>query len=533
MIFSLLSQRYPEVQVTFTGHLCSTKFKELLLPVAVAYLIAPCIGEPSPYLRQECCRLLGEMTLALEDPPVMALALLTKGPINDLPWSYCGSFVIALEDEFQAVRLATVESIGKLATRTITFAEQCLNSLVDCFQDEMERVKIKAMTVLQAIYQQYGLKAQVPHFEAILAHLDDTVDTSRRAIRNVFGSVTLSQEDDLLPKTIRCCQLAIAKYRNEASFYMKSISDFALLNSSLIMAQASKLLKIDKFFLTAEPKIEDISYQVRLMLVLVALSRHHDQIDILPKSLLRHYHYLRAKYPEAMVDFRGGELHDQFYCVPLKNELIKVNEKFKKQILQDVKRYLLEKSGSLEQLTEQLRYQANQVGVDFIDFCLRILNNPQTEWRRIIWEYDDPTEFLRPFLDNISSTEDSLVTIIPYNLKLKRIQGEVRVYGLGSQPSCPIIFTKENDVPIVLKMLLNILPSKRDAIIRIFHQKGSITYSIDLEDVYYTLYLTLNKEFLSLLNQPNLALLVELVRGSGDEQVIIASTSIYIAQSAV
>ena len=53
----------------------------------------------------------------------------------------CGAFVHGLEDEYLEVRSATVNSMCQLGTHCIAFAVQCVDFLVDMFNDEIQSVR--------------------------------------------------------------------------------------------------------------------------------------------------------------------------------------------------------------------------------------------------------------------------------------------------------------------------------------------------------------------------------------------------------
>lgn len=54
----------------------------------------------------------------------------------------CGAFVHGLEDEFLEVRSAAVTSMCQLGTRCRSFATQCVDFLVDMFNDEIQSVRL-------------------------------------------------------------------------------------------------------------------------------------------------------------------------------------------------------------------------------------------------------------------------------------------------------------------------------------------------------------------------------------------------------
>ena len=63
----------------------------------------------------------------------------------------CGAFIHGLEDEFMAVRLATIDALTFLSTKNAKLANMALDFLVDMFNDEIESVRLKAIEALTII----------------------------------------------------------------------------------------------------------------------------------------------------------------------------------------------------------------------------------------------------------------------------------------------------------------------------------------------------------------------------------------------
>ena len=63
----------------------------------------------------------------------------------------CGAFIHGLEDEFMAVRLATIDALTFLSTKNGKLANLALDFLVDMFNDEIESVRLKAIEALTII----------------------------------------------------------------------------------------------------------------------------------------------------------------------------------------------------------------------------------------------------------------------------------------------------------------------------------------------------------------------------------------------
>ena len=54
----------------------------------------------------------------------------------------CGAFIHGLEDEYLEVRAAAVGSMCQLGMRCSSFGEQCIDFLVDMFNDEIQSVRL-------------------------------------------------------------------------------------------------------------------------------------------------------------------------------------------------------------------------------------------------------------------------------------------------------------------------------------------------------------------------------------------------------
>lgn len=82
----------------------------------------------------------------------------------------CGALVHGLEDEFLEVRMAAVDSMCKLAQSNPKFAVLSLDFLVDMFNDEIESVRLKAISSLTAISQHISLRED--QLETMLSSLE-------------------------------------------------------------------------------------------------------------------------------------------------------------------------------------------------------------------------------------------------------------------------------------------------------------------------------------------------------------------------
>lgn len=82
----------------------------------------------------------------------------------------CGALVHGLEDEFLEVRTAAVDSMCRLAMSSPQFAVMSLDFLVDMFNDEIENVRLRAISSLTSISKHIILRED--QLETMLSSLE-------------------------------------------------------------------------------------------------------------------------------------------------------------------------------------------------------------------------------------------------------------------------------------------------------------------------------------------------------------------------
>ncbi|KAL7983088.1 hypothetical protein Chor_010430 [Crotalus horridus] len=80
------------------------------------------------------------------------------GAVNLIESGACGAFVHGLEDEMYEVRIAAVEALCMLAQSSPSFAEKCLDFLVDMFNDEIEEVRLRSIHTMRKISNNITLR---------------------------------------------------------------------------------------------------------------------------------------------------------------------------------------------------------------------------------------------------------------------------------------------------------------------------------------------------------------------------------------
>lgn len=447
---SKCAQEWPNETVTYMGHFTAIRHRDLPLTVGALLVFGSTIADPSKFVRSHVCalmgRLIGEGGLKLEGTGstdshhrlmnMTLCALLAKEAptpsedlaLTELPWTYCGSFVVALEDEFEMVRLAVIDAMKRMASVSSTFALASTDFLLDAFQDESTTVKIAALQTLRSVYELHGMPASQAQLEGTLAHQDDTDERSRQAARSLLASLRLTGGEELA-RVVKCLANAMSKYWGEAEAYATSLCQLGARNADLVAEHASShLVHTDRYFLAVEPKIEDYAYQVRLLLILGALPSQPEMIRTLPSFVKNHYHFVRLRYPRAVPSLQGHpELHQFVYKTPLSS-----SSTMSKELLQVLRAALLTKAlpvtiqtgQNRERLRMILLYNVCQFVPDFCRLLLDLLALETVSVQRVehlLLRYIKVEGRLREALLSTSSLS------IPYSTGLVRVTGGIEL----------------------------------------------------------------------------------------------------------
>lgn len=166
----------------------------------------------------------------------------------------CGALVQGLEDEFLEVRMATVNSMCKLALINPPFAELSLDFLVDMFNDEIESVRLQAIYSLTKISQHIILRED--QIEVMLGSLEDYSVEVREGLHLMLGACKVS--------TRACLTLVVQKVLDVLSKYPQDkLSAFGCLQKvglkhpELCMSLTPQLIQDHPFFDSAEKDVED------------------------------------------------------------------------------------------------------------------------------------------------------------------------------------------------------------------------------------------------------------------------------------
>ncbi|KAJ3590074.1 hypothetical protein NHX12_008031 [Muraenolepis orangiensis] len=230
---------------------------------------------------------------------------LDTNAVNLIASGACGAFVHGLEDEMYEVRIAAVEALSLLAQSSPSFAEKCLDFLVDMFNDEIEEVRLQSIHVLREISKNIILRED--QLDTVLAVLEDSSRDIREALHELLCYTNVSTKE--------CVQLALLellknlnKYPTDRNSVWKCLKFLGSRHPTLVLPLVPELLSTHPYFDTPEPDMDDPAYIAVLVLVFNAATSCPTMSSLFSDHTFRHYAYLRDSLSHLLAGRGGGRV---------------------------------------------------------------------------------------------------------------------------------------------------------------------------------------------------------------------------------
>ncbi|XP_070293680.1 integrator complex subunit 4 isoform X2 [Salvelinus sp. IW2-2015] len=232
--------------------------------------------------------------------------------VNLIASGACGAFVHGLEDEMYEVRIAAVDALSALAQSSASFAEKCLDFLVDMFNDEIEEVRLQSIHVLRQISTNITLRED--QLDTVLAVLEDSSRDIREALHELLCFTNVSTKE--------CIQLALlellknlTKYPTDRNSVWKCLKFLGCRHPTLVLPLVPELLSTHPYFHTPEPDMDDPAYIAVLVLVFNAAQSCPTMTALFSDHTFRHYTYLRDSLSHLVPPLRLPGRTQPQYCV--------------------------------------------------------------------------------------------------------------------------------------------------------------------------------------------------------------------------
>ncbi|KAJ6664837.1 hypothetical protein lerEdw1_005809 [Lerista edwardsae] len=221
------------------------------------------------------------------------------GAVNLIESGACGAFVHGLEDEMYEVRIAAVEALCMLAQSSPSFAEKCLDFLVDMFNDEIEEVRLQSIHTMRKISNNITLREDqldtvLGVLEASLTDLSsaDSSRDIREALHELLCCTNVSTKEGIHLALVELLK-NLTKYPTDRDSIWKCLKFLGSRHPTLVLPLVPELLGTHPFFDTPEPDMDDPAYIAVLVLIFNAAKSCPTMPALFSDHTFRHYAYLR------------------------------------------------------------------------------------------------------------------------------------------------------------------------------------------------------------------------------------------------
>ncbi|XP_070538096.1 integrator complex subunit 4-like [Ptychodera flava] len=213
----------------------------------------------------------------------------------------CGAFVHGLEDEFLEVRSAAIDSLCELASQSQSFAHLSLDFLVDMFNDEIENVRLNAISSLRKLNRLIELRED--QLETVLNVLDESSQEVREAVHELLCSVHLSTKT-CLSSALQYLLRNLNKYPQDRMSIWKCLKVLGQGHSNLTLILVPDLLGTHPYFDIPEPDMDDPAYIAVMILIFNSAISSPTMVALFPEYAIRHYSYLRDSLPNLVPNLK-------------------------------------------------------------------------------------------------------------------------------------------------------------------------------------------------------------------------------------
>ncbi|KAK3805117.1 MAG: armadillo-type protein, partial [Benniella sp.] len=210
----------------------------------------------------------------------------------------CGAFVHGLEDEYQDVRNAAINSICELCLQNPEFSVLALDYMVDMFMDEIDYVRLNALTSLYKIGSKSPITFDTEQLQITLGVLEDADRDVRESTHRMLGVITMATADGMT-SFLTSIESNVKRFPEDQLSIYQCIRAVARRHGAFVESIVPEILNLNKMYLPIEENVESMLYGGHLILIFNAAISNPRILSMLPKYTYKHYTYLRDKYPNC------------------------------------------------------------------------------------------------------------------------------------------------------------------------------------------------------------------------------------------
>ncbi|CAG8453056.1 333_t:CDS:10 [Dentiscutata heterogama] len=217
--------------------------------------------------------------------------------------SACGAFIHGLEDAYQDVRNAAIDSMCQLCVHNEKFSKRSVEFLVDMFQDEIDFVRLNSIKSLHKIGTQYPIELDSELLQITLSVLNDADPMVRESTHGMLGVAKL-KSSDLIPIFIKSLLASMARYPEDQLSIYQCFGHVGSTHGDYIERFVPKFFKMESSYISKEINQNAPEHVGHLILAFNASISNPKILSMLPAYTSRHYEYLRIKFPQCFPDVK-------------------------------------------------------------------------------------------------------------------------------------------------------------------------------------------------------------------------------------
>uniref|UniRef100_A0A7S1PHF7 Integrator complex subunit 4/Protein SIEL C-terminal Ig-like domain-containing protein n=1 Tax=Percolomonas cosmopolitus TaxID=63605 RepID=A0A7S1PHF7_9EUKA len=175
-----------------------------------------------------------------------------------------GAFVLALEDEYQVVRMAAISSICQLSFTTEQFSKLSIDFVLEMFNDDIDSVRVFAIQTLSKIGTFIRFNEEQLHIALTL--LEDASIEIRQSVREFISLVRLASATCLQAAFYALSACLKRNPQDEHAIFV-SLKCLGQNHPHLTSLVVEDLLQLDRVILKPRKHVEDPYYVAAMILV--------------------------------------------------------------------------------------------------------------------------------------------------------------------------------------------------------------------------------------------------------------------------
>lgn len=230
-----------------------------------------------------------EKTGVLPTASVNSMGILPTGPN--------GALISGLEDDYFEVRCATLDTIAHIASLSAEFALSCQDLLVDMLTDDIQEVRLTAVTALGAVGDQVSLQSD--QMAIITSAMTEGSGPIRRGLHQILSKCRLSSAPCLI-SLLSGLLHNLRRYPQDRNSLWQCAAFVGERHPAFVESCLASLLRTHSWLGSPEPNWEDPAYLTVLLLVLNAEIGAPGMAAKFPRHLASTKMYLRELVPSLL-----------------------------------------------------------------------------------------------------------------------------------------------------------------------------------------------------------------------------------------